>query len=446
MFEFLRKLRSGGKSLEQSVGRPLELENGQAPGLLSATLFAVSFAVVAAIVWASIAEVHEVAAARGEIVPLGQIKEVQHLEGGIVDQVLVSAGDRVEAGAPILKLRPEAVTSDLGRLQDRLAWLELEDMRLEAELSGAPLDFGARENGYVQAVMQQKATYAANIAERGKVLDSLDARVASRQSAIDTLSTEITLLERQLKTQRELYSMDATLMTKGLTTRSRYLEAKAALQRVETALAAAMTRLAQAVDGRAEAQADRAQASAEYTRRNTERRAQIAEERLELARQITKYSDRFDRLYVRAPVAGMVKDVVPRSAGAVIQPGQVVAEIVPEGQELVAEVKVRPRDIGHIKVGDPADIVITTYDANTYGKLPGKVASISASSFPGGEGEPYFKAVVELVSDATGTAANYPPLLPGMLVDAGIVTGSKSITRYLLKPIYRSFDKAFSER
>ena len=67
MFEFLRKLRSGGKSLEQSVGRPLELENGQAPGLLSATLFAVSFAVVAAIVWASIAEVHEVAAARGEI-------------------------------------------------------------------------------------------------------------------------------------------------------------------------------------------------------------------------------------------------------------------------------------------------------------------------------------------------------------------------------------------
>lgn len=445
MIGFLRRI-AGGKKLEQTVGRPLELENGNAPGLLSTTLFAMSFTVIAAIVWASIAEVREVAAARGEIVPRGQIKAVQHLEGGIVEEILVAPGARVEADQPILKLRPEAVASDLSRLKDRLAWLEMEELRLEAELSGKMPDFSGRPDKYGPAIAQHMAAYRANMEERGKVLDSLDARIASRQTAIETLRTEIDLLKQQLATQKELFAIETELLKKGLTPRSRYLEAKAALQRVDTALASAGTRLAQAVDAHAEARADRAQAAAEFSRRVTERRAQIGEEGLEIANQITKYADRFARLYVRAPAAGMVKDILPRSAGAVIQPGQVVAEIVPDDQELVAEVRLRPRDIGHIQVGDPADIVITTYDANTFGKLPGRVASISASSFPAVDGEPYFKAVVALDAASGEAAAPYPPLLPGMLVDAGIVTGSKSIVHYLLKPVYRGIDRAFSER
>jgi HlyD family type I secretion membrane fusion protein len=177
-----------------------------------------------------------------------------------------------------------------------------------------------------------------------------------------------------------------------------------------------------------------------------EQKSKIGEERAELQEQLAGLQDRADRLVVRAPVGGLVKSIEQSGSGSVVKPGDLVAEIVPLEEDLVAEVKVEPKDIGHIKEGDAADVQVTSYDASRYGSVQGTVRTISASSFKDENGEAYFKAVIALAAREVGSGENTRPVLPGMVVQANVVTGSKSLMRYMLKPIVRSLDTAFGER
>lgn len=114
--------------------------------------------------------------------------------------------------------------------------------------------------------------------------------------------------------------------------------------------------------------------------------------------------------------------------------------------ELVAEVWISPEDIGHIRIGAAADIRISTFDPARFGTIDGRVRKISASTFQSKEGEPYYKVVIGLGRDHVGLNGDTHQVLTGMVVNATIITGEKSLTRYLLKPVYRSLDIAFSER
>ena len=147
-----------------------------------------------------------------------------------------------------------------------------------------------------------------------------------------------------------------------------------------------------------------------------------------------------------SPVDGVVKEVMPKGPGYVLQNGQLAAEIVPKDEKLVAEVKIRPRDIGHVKIGDPAQMEVTTYDSTVLGKVAGNVSHISAASFKDETGQPYFKAEIKFAEGTQNKNMAGLQFVPGMLVEANILTGSKSIMRYILRPIYKSLDNAFSER
>ena len=161
---------------------------------------------------------------------------------------------------------------------------------------------------------------------------------------------------------------------------------------------------------------------------------------------IRKQKDRVARLIVRAPVRGVVQSLAVKSIGQVVRPGEAVASIVPLGQELVAEVQIRPDDIGHVAIGYEAQVKITTFDPVRFKAVEGRVRHISPTTFLTEQGEPYYKGVIELTKAYVGEGTNQHRILPGMLVQAEIVTGTKSLVRYLLRPIYRSFSTSFSER
>eukprot|EP00873_Tetraselmis_striata_P011231 jgi/Tetstr1/431495/TSEL_002147.t1 len=400
---------------------PLELEDGEPPRAIGRTLYILCGLVIALLLWASIGEIREVAPTRGEIVPSGAVQPVQHLEGGIVEKILVREGDLVEAGAPLMQLRASDASSELARIRVRLDWLTLEDERLDAEALG-DAGGGAGLRGV-----------------NGRIaLSDPPARRLSRQSPA--------LLEQQLETEREKVAIQSELLKEGYTSRRRYLEAKTQLHAVENDLAAVTGQLAQARAGLAEAQAGLAKARADVLQQVAEQKSKIGEERAELHEQLAGLQDRADRLVVRAPVGGLVKSIEQSGTGSVVKPGDLVAEIVPLEEDLVAEVKVEPKDIGHIKEGDAADVQVTSYDASRYGSVQGTVRTISASSFKDENGDAYFKAVIALAAREVGSGENTRPVLPGMVVQANVVTGSKSLMRYMLKPIVRSLDTAFGER
>ena len=121
-------------------------------------------------------------------------------------------------------------------------------------------------------------------------------------------------------------------------------------------------------------------------------------------------------------------------------------EIVPANSELLAEVKISPNDIGHIKVGFPVIIKITSYDFSRYGSINGTVTGLSATTFANERGRTFYKGIISLEQTYVGNNPEQNLILPGMIVNADIITGDKSLLAYFLKPIHKALNSAFSER
>jgi adhesin transport system membrane fusion protein len=160
---------------------------------------------------------------------------------------------------------------------------------------------------------------------------------------------------------------------------------------------------------------------------------------------IKKNVDRVARLIVRAPIHGRVQQLLQRSPGEVVRAGETIARIVPLDDELVAEVRVRPEDIGSVRPGDRAQIKVTAYDFNQYGKIAGEVAEISPTTFEDEQKRLYYRALVRYNQSQVPSHRSWR-LQPGMTVDAEVISGEKTLLRYLMKPVSRGIDVAFTER
>lgn len=425
---------------------PFTLEEGRVPGMLSWLLYLASVFVIACVAWGTITEIRELAVAPGQVEPAGSVQLVQHLEGGIVSEILVAEGEIVEPGTVIVRLQPTAANSDLAQLDARAAALELQIERQSAALEGRIPDFDDTGKVYPDLARDQLQTFRSERENLTQTKDGLIARVEQRFSEVQTLHAEAESLERQIAIDLEQLQIRKKLKAQGFASRAIVLKAKRAWENTNADLISVRGRLDSTQEGLNEARIKLLEADAGFNNRMTEERTRASAELVELRQSLAKHRDRVARLLVRAPVKGVVQELVPAALGQVLQPGEMVARIVPMGQELVAQVRLEPKDIGHVKVGDPADIKISTFDPARFGSIPGTVEKISASTFRNEDGDPYFKAVISLENAYVGLGAQRHAVSPGMVVSAEIITGSKSLTRYLLKPVYRSLDIAFSER
>ncbi|MBU0859625.1 MAG: HlyD family efflux transporter periplasmic adaptor subunit, partial [Alphaproteobacteria bacterium] len=157
-------------------------------------------------------------------------------------------------------------------------------------------------------------------------------------------------------------------------------------------------------------------------------------------------SARVQRLAVKAPVNGLVKGLSVNTIGGVVQPGQALMEIIPMDENLVVEVRIPPRYIGPLKVGQAVQVKVSSYDFSRYGSVTGTLDFISATTFIGENGERFYRGRVLLDKNFVGAPAQKNILMPGMTVMADIVTGNKTILEYLLKPVHRAMLSSFSER
>lgn len=156
--------------------------------------------------------------------------------------------------------------------------------------------------------------------------------------------------------------------------------------------------------------------------------------------------DRLDRTTVRSPVEGIVKTININTVGGVIQPGMNVMEIVPIEDNLLVEARVRPSDVGFLKVGQPAMVKVSAYDFSIYGGLEAEVENITADSITNEKGESFYLVRVRTKKNYLGTEEKPLPIIPGMMASASIKTGSKSLMTYLLKPIFKAKTDALTER
>jgi membrane fusion protein, adhesin transport system len=434
---------SGGAS---ALMLPLQLERGRAPGLSMHILTLGSLFVIAAILWGMLTHISELTVAPGQLRPSGFVHSVQHLEGGQIEDIFVAEGQIIDIGMPIVRLRPVQAAADLEQLQARHAALSLRIERLSALIEARPPRFDEISSKFSSVMLYEQDAYAAVLARHQQERGSLRSKIDQHRAEAEMLAQQVESLKRQLAIQSEQLAMREDLARKGYVSRSQYLEIKAEVEKSNELLILTSGQRTAAVEALNEAQIKLKEYDSTFKSSLSEDRAKATAELSEVTAVSPKQEDRVERLIVRSPVRGVIQELVPKSVGQVLQAGELIASIVPLDGEIVAEVQIPPQDIGYIKQGQKADVQVSTFDSVRFGKVPGTVRQISATTFHSPEGVPYYKAVIGLDRGFVTFAGQRHRVLPGMVVQAEIATGSKSLMAYMLKPIYNNYSTAFSER
>jgi HlyD family type I secretion membrane fusion protein len=428
------------------IAQSIQLEESDAPGVVSIGIITTVFLVIAFVVWTYITPVNEVSISEGKIVPQGNNHIVQHFEGGIVEAISVHEGQLVSQGDILLHVAPIAVESDYDQLRSRSISLQLKQIRLQAILNNEKPVFDEYMEEYSNLAKNEYETYLAQVKSHQSQLKTARSRVNQRKVELSRDLERVDSLGRELDVLTEQVEIRSDLSRKGLIAKTEILDRQAELANVRTDYNQAR---AEIEVGRAAVQ-EAEQSVIELDNRALEQikleSTQVAGELAELVEQLVKFGDRVDRLQIRAPVSGYVTNLGVNSIRSVIEPSQILMEIVPSNKELVVESKISTQDIGHVHIGQNAVVKVGSYDPQRFGTVTGTVQRISPSTYFDEENQPYYKAQISLEKMYLGNENAKFRLIPGMTVQADILTGEKTVLDYLLKPVYRGFQNAFQER
>jgi adhesin transport system membrane fusion protein len=415
----------------------------------SHTLFFLLIAALAAFgAWMALARVDVVSQAPGEVVPSSQIKQVQHLEGGIVQRILVREGQAVKEGEPLLELESTASGADVAELAIRETTLRVRVARLEAEANRAetitiPGDLaGAHPKIVAEARSFFAAREAARVQERNKARET----ITQKAQAIEETAARIRNGEKKLRLVNEQITLSASLLKDNLTTRFNHLEFLRQKEEIAGSLEedkAMLIRTQAALD---QAKAEERGMEAEWTADLREELEEARGSLNELRQRQAKYEDTLGRTVLRSPVDGIVKALNFVTLGGVIRPGEVVADIVPSDDRLVIDARLATQDVAFVQKGQLAVVRLASQDAMRFGGLQGTVVSVSPDTLKDKNGNPYYEVRVETDEDHFLRDGHEYRLFPGMRVTANIHTHRRTILDYLLSPFLDGLDVALGER
>lgn len=429
------------------LGFAQEMEESGPPRLASSIVYTIAAVMVGGIAWAALTPVHQVAVAPGQIVPSGSISAVQHLEGGIVRRVLVEDGAIVSAGQPIVELDDVAATSELNALRSREATLAFQVRRLSAFVHGGELRGRADDDGGREALSRaQSAILEAQRETREQQRTVLERQRSAKITEQATLEAQIDLARGRAALAIQEREARRELFQKGLTTRSAFIDAQRAENRAQSDLAELLGQSQRNAEAVLESEARLAELNARLISEAEVEMGQVSADLAQVREAMTKLGDRAERLVVRAPVSGRVKDLKVRTSGSVVAPGMILAEIVPQDQRLLVEARLSARDVGHAKPGQAASVKIESYSYSIYGAVPGRLARVAASTTTDPDGNVYYKTIIELDRSHVGFEPDIRALRAGMTVQADIVTGEHSVLQHFFVPFQTTVSSALRER
>ncbi|MDH5488985.1 MAG: HlyD family type I secretion periplasmic adaptor subunit [Rhodospirillaceae bacterium] len=400
-----------------------------------------------AFMWANFAKLDEVASSPGEVVPMGKVKVIQHLEGGIIQDIFVTEGDIVREGQPLLQLDLGSGGANIEELQVRLDGEILARARLEAEANETdpvfPADIAARIPEQANA---QRQAFDARKRQMDSGLSVLKRQVTQRELEVQELQAKLTAAKNNLKSAEERFKISTDLLKDGLTSRVDHLQLGAEVETLQgelKSIQAGIPRARAAVseaNSRLEEESNRFRSEAQNELSTTEQTISRIRELLNRA------NEQGVRSEVKSPIDGVVTNMNFTAVGNVVKPGDPIMAIVPTGEKLVIESRLRPTDRGYVAEGQKALVKISTYDFARYGGLDGLVVLVAPDSSTDENGLPYFRVVVETDKSWLGANEGELPIMPGMEATVDIHTGQKTVMDYLVKPVLKLRHEAFRER
>ncbi len=421
------------------------------PLFASASIFIIGALFASSVAWASFAEVDEIARGDGKVIPASKTQVIQASEPGVVQEIAVQIGQIVKKNDLIIRLDNTMNTSSLGEQQAKARALQARIARLKFEQSGN-IEGAFPCPSEIQTVAPEICDNEQNLllARRGNFgvkLSVLKSRLDQREKELDEANANLDRLTKNLAVSDQETALVESMVKKGLMARTEQIR----VEREQTELhgqlnlagetikkgKAAITEAQLQVDElglqlKQEALSDLTQALADLS---------VVDETIRGA------TDKVARTDIRSPVDGIVNTLDVNTLGAFVQPGAVVAGIVPTSETLLVEARVSPRDVAFIRPGQDALIKITAYDFSIFGGIEGKVSNITADSLVDQKtGEPYYQVRVATERSTLTRDGKTYSIIPGMICSVDIKTGRKTILTYLLKPINKAREEAMSER
>ncbi|MGC0371591.1 MAG: hypothetical protein DGJ47_000282 [Rickettsiaceae bacterium] len=424
------------------------LEEKSAPYLIRSTLFIISAAIILLIIWASFTKIEEVSVANGNIIPSTNMQSIQHLEGGIISEIKVKEGDLVKKGDVLLVLEGSSVKNDLESLESKRKALEYRAIRLRSFINNTKPEFNIDSASLEdkRLMREQMNAYNSTIQAKEDEHEIIEDQINQKKSLIEGLQEKQKTAIENLRLTIEEKDLKEKLYKQGHLSKFKFLQIQKQLNFINGQKQENESKIEEARGALAEYQNRLDSLNSKFIDKSHSELTQVDTILSQTKESIDKYSDMVNRLEITAPLDGYIKVLNINTIGGVIESGRVIAEIVPMGSELLVEAQINPKDIGYLSVGQDANIKISTYDYSRYGTLKGKLSYISASAFENDEGRRFYLGRVSVEKNYLGNDKTKNIIRPGMVAQVDIVTGSKSIISYLLKPIHKSVTSSFSER
>jgi membrane fusion protein, adhesin transport system len=411
-------------------------------------LFAVIAFFVAAFIWADNAILDEVTRGDGKVIPSSQIQVIQNLEGGILEEILVSEGQIVDVGQTLVRIDDTGFSARVGEIQSNYLNLLGVISRLQAEAEGRGIVFPPELLAEGKDIsIREQSLFNARQAELQSQVSILRQQAGQKKQEIAEINGRLKQLNTSIDLTHEELAITQPLADKGIVPKVQLLQLKRELNSLVGDVSASTLALPRAKGALREANQRIQEKILNFRSLASQELSTRRGEYLALKQQILGARDRVSRTEVTSPVKGVVKELKISTVGGVVRPGQDIIEIVPIEDTLLVEARIRPADIAFLRPGQEATVKITAYDFSIYGGLPSKLERISADTIIDEQsGESFYKIIVRTEQTYLQRGEERLPIIPGMVASVDTLTGRKSVLDYLLKPILKTRDKALKER
>lgn len=404
-------------------------------------ILTVAVSLAAFLAWAALTQLDKVTHGAGRVIPQLQNQTVQHYEGGIVTEILVREGDRVERGTPMLRVENSFARSELQQAEIDIKAKRIRMARLAAESQGLDrLDMPPSLVAELPATAGQEAvlfeTRRRTLLVQLRILDDQvkqkELEASEYRARLALSRTERELMEKRIVNLRKLNSI-------GAMSGNDLIENERQLQQMEAKISDLTHDIPRTEAALSELAGRRAEQSLKYRSDADKERVDTEVQIAKLIESVQAMKERSTRTEVVAPITGIVNKLFVATIGGVVKSGEPLVQLVPADSSVAVEVKLSPADRAQVWPGLPAVVKVSAYDYSVYGGLRGKVVDISPDALPDDKGQPYFR--VRLEADGTAFGPD-KPVVPGMLADVNIISGQQTVLEALVRPVRRIQENA----
>ena len=401
--------------------------------------------------WSYLAPIDSAASASGFVTVKSHSKTVQHLDGGIVKELIVKDGDIVNEGDVLLTLDGAEIKAQLEILRGQQITFAAQVARLSAERDGLGQVIYPAEVQNLSDARVVEAQQSENQIFRARK-NAHDGEVSVLNQRISQLNSRIQGLDGQKNSKQALktsYTEEAKdlreLLAEGFADKQRLRDLERSLAAAVGEIASLSAEIASSEMQIGETRLQILQIQKQFQEEVANKLSEVQAQLYDINQRLTATTDKVNRIQIKAPSGGRVMGLSVHNVGSVITPGRPILDIVPQGEELVIDARVSPMDIDRVHVGLVAEVRFSAFKQALTPKMQGKLINLSADKLTDERtGAPYYSAKIEITPDSYAKLGNLE-LLPGMPADVLINTGERTVFEYLMQPITNAFARAFIE-